>query len=351
MSPRSFGYPLVVIAALALGASHPGTAAEAAGKKARAPLVIAEQGDFYVGGQVVFSPATSSSGENDPNPGHVVIDQMYVQYQVPAARKYRLPVVMVHGSWHTGKTYGSTPDGREGWGTYFVRKGFSTYIVDDPNRGRSSYDMTAMNLVRLGMAPPSALPPILQRTNEAAWTGFRIGPAPGVGHEGGQFPVEAADQYFAQLTDNYRAPEENAKITAALIALLDRIGPAIVMTHSQSGPFGWGAALARPALVKGIVSVEPISLPAFTRFAELARVPVTIIRADFDSATAVTQAQTFVDNLSAAGGRASFIRLPEFGITGNSHMMMLERNNLEIADLVIRWIERNVRGVRSTGRR
>jgi hypothetical protein len=78
------------------------------------PLVIAAQGDFYVGGQIVFSPATSSSGEGDPNPGHVVVDQVYVQYQVPEKGKYRLPLILAHGSWHTGKTYGSTPDGREG---------------------------------------------------------------------------------------------------------------------------------------------------------------------------------------------------------------------------------------------
>ena len=40
-------------------------------------------------------------------------------------------------------------------------------------------------------------------------------------------------------------------------ALLDKIGPAIVLTHSQSGAFGWLIADARPQLVKAIVAIEP----------------------------------------------------------------------------------------------
>src|SRR6185295_18096323 len=46
-------------------------------------------------------------------------------------------------------------------------------------------------------------------------------------------------------------------------ALLDRIGPAILLTHSQSGPFGWLVADARPELVKAIVAVEPNGPPFF----------------------------------------------------------------------------------------
>ncbi len=314
------------------------------------PLAIAEQGDFYVGGRVVLSPANSSSGEGDPNAGHVVVDQVYVQYQIPAQRKYRLPLILAHGSWHTGKTYGSTPDGREGWGTYFVRKGFATYILDDVNRGRSSYDMTGINLVRLNLSPTDALPPVSQRTNESAWTTFRMGPEPGVSFPNSQFPGEAADQYFAQLTDQYRAADQSGKRVAGEVAVFDKVGPAVLFTHSSTGPIGWGAALTRPGVVKGIVSVEPIGLSAFTAFSALARVPVLIIRGDFDTPAAVAEARAFVANLRAAGGNATFVSLPEAGITGNGHMMMMERNNLLLADLVIDWIERNVPAVKGGGR-
>jgi len=75
-------------------------------------------------------------------------------------------------------------------------------------------------------------------------------------------------------------------------------------------------------------------LPTFTQFAALAH--------DFDSATAIQQAQRFVANLNAAGGNAKFISLPDVGIRGNGHLMMMERNNQQIADLIIDWIEHNV---------
>src|SRR5438874_8800480 len=68
----------------------------------------------------------------------------------------------------------------------------------------------------------------------------------------------AFDAYYATqvpyLADNVQTQRLNQHAAAAL---LDRIGPAIVLTHSQSGPFGWLIADARPQLVKGIIAVEP----------------------------------------------------------------------------------------------
>lgn len=311
-------------------------------QQAGGALMIADQGDFYVGGKVVKAPATASFGENDPNPGQVTINQMYVQYQIPLHRDYKLPVIMVHGSWHTGKTYGSTPDGREGWGTYFVRKGFPVYIVDDVNRGRAGYDMAAHNEVRLGTRGAKDLPPISRRTNEFAWTEFRMGPKLGEVHSNGQFPPGAAEQYFAQLTYSYRDREEDDKIVAGLASLLDKIGPALLLTHSQSGPFGWRAAIERPTLVKGIVAVEPARPELFNDFKALASTPLTILRGDFEPEKADAGPQAFVDGVRAAGGNATFVRLPKVGIRGNSHMMIMERNNIELADFIIAWIDNNV---------
>lgn len=307
------------------------------------PLVVVEQGDFYVAGRVITIAATSSSGENDPNPGAVVIDQMYVQYQIPGERRSPWPLIMVHGSWHTGKTYGSTPDGREGWATYFLRRGFAVYVVDDVNRGRSGYDMSRHNEVRLGMAEAVQLPRLMRRPNGVCWTGFRIGPRLGELHPGCQFPLESAEQYFAQLTYNYRGTEEDDKIVAALIALVDKIGPAILLTHSQSGIFGWRVAAARPNSVKGVLAIEPARLPEFTDYQALAKIPLLLTRGDFEPADADAVPQQFADNVNSAGGNATFVRLPKVGIHGNSHMMMLEKNNLAIADLLIQWIADTIR--------
>ena len=71
---------------------------------------------------------------------------MYVQFQIPANKKANMPpVIMVHGSTHTAACLESTPDGREGWAPYFVRKGISTYIVDQAGRGRSGFDESVIH--------------------------------------------------------------------------------------------------------------------------------------------------------------------------------------------------------------
>jgi hypothetical protein len=107
------------------------------------PLTIEDQGSFFIGGvPKVTNHATPPPGPGAPGapaaagapagplPHQITIGQMYVQFQIPA-RKYAggWPVIMVHGSSHTGACLESTPDGREGWYPYFVRKGVPTYIV------------------------------------------------------------------------------------------------------------------------------------------------------------------------------------------------------------------------------
>ena len=305
------------------------------------PLAIKAQGDFYVGGQVSFSHATRSDGI-DLDPGEVMSDQTWVQYQIPELERGRWPIVMIHGAWHSGKTYLSTPDGREGWATYFVRQGFATYVVDDVRRGRSGYDPTQHNLVRLGLAEHATLEPLWRISNERAWTAFRIGPAPGVTYANSQFPSAAAKQYFSQLAPTYLGPEETQKRLAGLIGVLDKTGPAILVTHGSSGPVGWAAKEARPELVKGIVALEPPAKEAPADLDSLVDTPLLLIRGDFDSPLAVDQAKSFVDQLNAAGANSQFFSLPAIGITGNSHVMMMENNNLEIADIIIGWIDENL---------
>ena len=103
------------------------------------PLVIEDQGSFFIGGvPKVTNYATVPAPNQQPAPNQITIGQMYVQFQIPATKKRNAaPVIMVHGSTHTAACLESTPDGREGWYPYFVRKGISTYLVDQAGRGRS----------------------------------------------------------------------------------------------------------------------------------------------------------------------------------------------------------------------
>ena len=204
------------------------------------PLELQDEGSFFVNGQLVaLEPSRHRRRSASPPPGTITVNQMYVQYRIPKT-VVGPAIVMVHGSGHTGATYETTPDGREGWATYFARKGFPVYVVDHSGRGRSGFNPTAINRARAGEADAAALPDLQIAPRERAWYFFRIGTTYPTPFPGSQFPVEAFDHYTAQLVPNAEAtlPGAGANTVQALGALLDKIGPAVVMVHSQSGAYG-----------------------------------------------------------------------------------------------------------------
>ena len=256
-------------------------AATGGGVFAGEPLVIEKQGSFFVNGKTVVSAFPSGAGT--PMPGKITIDQMYVQYQIPQVRAPRAyPVIMVHGSAHTGKTYDETPDGREGWQTYFLRRGIPVYVVDHAGRARSGFDATPSNQARLD-GSPQRIPSFPKFTDEDAWLTFRIGSVPFIPHATTQFPVEAFSQYSAQLVPNTETSlaGAGANTVDALAALVDKIGPAIVMVHSQSGGYGLSVASARPGLVKAVVSVEPRTCAVSDIRSVFTRLPLLTVFGDF----------------------------------------------------------------------
>src|SRR5260370_2030212 len=138
-----------------------------------APLIIEQQGSFFVGGRNVKSdmlsalPAYTSSGT-------ITVDQMYVRYQIPVDAK-KLPVTLIHGCCLTGKTWETTPDGRMGWDEYFVRKGRGVYVIDQASRGRSAANPSAINGVKPPKPAPDRLPPVAVLSHPTAWTLFSLG--------------------------------------------------------------------------------------------------------------------------------------------------------------------------------
>ena len=109
------------------------------------PLVILEQGSFAVGGKVVTAPGTFDPRKPWTPAGQTYHgDHAYVFYQIPAdARKN--PLVMWHGYGQFSKTWETTPDGREGFQTIFLRRRFPVYLIDQPRRGdagRSTVETT-----------------------------------------------------------------------------------------------------------------------------------------------------------------------------------------------------------------
>src|SRR5215468_9088210 len=169
--------------AVALGAASLSTLHAQDGKPRKflkKPLVIEDQGSFFIGGVPKVTTYATVPGPNQVmTPQQITIGQMYVQFQIPANKKGNMPpVIMVHGSTHTAACLESTPDGREGWAPYFVRNGISTYIVDQAGRGRSGFDESVLHeaaaLVRSGeVQKGAALMPAFGRiTDNGAWTAW-----------------------------------------------------------------------------------------------------------------------------------------------------------------------------------
>ena len=188
-------------------------------------LRIAKQGSLEAGGTTIDC-ATNDGG--DPKSarwprGRVVVDNVYATYQYPAEMRFPHPILFNSGGGHSARVYDTTPDGREGWLTLFVRQGFAVYGVDRPNTGRSGTDICKINAVRLGVAPPSTMPAINRYAAESSWVTFRWGPKFGEPYPNTQFPIEAVDNYYPQTISTYRDPQETEKSVAAFSALIDKV--------------------------------------------------------------------------------------------------------------------------------
>jgi pimeloyl-ACP methyl ester carboxylesterase len=311
-------------------------------------LRIAKQGSMEAGGKTIN--CTTNDG-GDPNStrwpsGHVVVDNVYATYQYPAEQRYPYPVLFNSGGGHTARVYDTTPDGREGWLTLFLREGFPVYGVDRPNTGRSGTDICKINAVKLGKAPVAELPAINRYAAESSWVTFRWGPKFGEPYPNTQFPIAFADNYYPQTVSTYRDPNETQKAVAAFSALIDKIGePVIIQSWSSSGLLGYLTAVERPEKVKAILAVES-SVTAFDDIPaegkqKLAKIPIYIVIGDH-APDRVEASRKFQKEMAALGGNVTVDVLPEAGIYGNGHTMMLEKNNKQIMHRMIAWLEGNV---------
>jgi pimeloyl-ACP methyl ester carboxylesterase len=316
---------------------------------ADAPFMLKDMGSFHVGGrevvisgkevkEIVFTPG-GVPAKVDPN-GLYQVEQMYVQYFIPQDEKGKFPLLLWHGGGMTGVNYETTPDGREGWRNYFIKKGWSTYVSDAVERGRSGW----------AMYPEIFKSEPLFLTKENPFERFRIGQGPNSYDKdpakmkvlpGNQFPVEGYDNFTKQIVPRWTTTDQ-ATIDAYL-ALVDKVGPCVILVHSQSGQFGFKVAQARPDKVKALIAVEPAGLGDPEQTAKLKDVPILVLFGDFieqDSRWPKIRTNTlaFLDKVKQGGGHADVVDLPAIGIKGNSHMMMMDRNNLEVAGVIQDWL-------------
>lgn len=351
------------------------------------PLVIAKQGWFFAGGSWEETGARRMTG------------QMYVEYQIPHEIVAPYPVVMIHGGFQSGTNFSGTPDGREGWAQFFLRRGWPVYVVDTVGRGRATGDAAAYGDMR---GPDFAF--VQDRfaapSRAALWPQARLH----LQFPGSATPGDPAydDFHASQVSSIADYPRQQALNAAAGAALLDRIGPAVLLTHSQAGAFGWLIADRRPTLVKGIVAVEPNGPPVHDvefkgapdwfadhavfkdgglchlpltydpplapgeklavvcerepraadlvrcwrqaeparKLVNLAGMPVLIVQGEASYHAPYDHCTS--EWLTQAGVANKFVRLADHGICGNGHMMMLEANNADIAALICDWLVAHV---------
>jgi pimeloyl-ACP methyl ester carboxylesterase len=352
----SAGYCLSAALLLALGTFATAITAAAQDisdvQTPKSPLVLKSQGSFYVGGEEV----TQTAVENGGVAGHIMINQMYVRFMVPQGGT-KVPVVLTHGGGLSGKSYETTPDGRMGWDEYFARQGHPVYIPDQVGRARSSFNPATYNNVRAGVVPPASQANISRTTAERAWAMFRMGPVLGTPFPDTQYPVDAFDQFgnqgTADLTANLPSPNPTIK---ALSDLATKLNGAVLLGHSQSFFLTLSAALLNPTVIRGLVLIETVGCAnsaAYTdaQIATLATMPILVEFGDhLDSpdpgaagyGPAFVACNAFIARINAASGNAQMLHPPALGIHGNTHMIMQDKNNLQIADLILKWIDENV---------
>jgi hypothetical protein len=327
------------------------------------PLVLEEEGSFYVGGRTTHVSITgwdvlgSEFSRTYGAPGEVTVDQMYVQFQKPKDAQIHVPVVFVPGCCLSGKTWETTPDGRMGWYEYFTRKGYPTYLAEQSGRARSGFNAARFNEVRAGKESPSKQRAILLATYQLAWKGFRFGPKYGTAWPDEQFPMDSVGQLYKQFVPDLimtTVPSLKAELASPvthnptvenLATLAKDLGGAVLIAHSEAAGFPVQAALKEQPGIKGIIQLEFGCFGNLTtrQATILAKIPILVVAGDhLDQPQPDHDCATEIRKINAAGGDISFIALPDVGLHGNSHMFMQDKNNLEVADVLLNWIRLHV---------
>lgn len=326
-----------------------------------APIIIQQQGSFAIGGTVITNPGVFDAGKPTAAGQTFHGDHAYAFYQIPVnARKH--PLVFLHGAGSSKSTWETTPDGREGFQNIFLRRNFSVYLLDQPRRGEAGRSTVAANI-----APTP---------DEQFWfTQFRLGVYPDY-FPAVQFPKDsvALEQLFRDGTPNTGSFDANV-VSDAVSGLFTKIGGGILITHSQGGGPGWLTAIKNKN-VKAVIAYEPWSgfvfpegeLPAPIKsngqfgelkaaaiplddFNKLTKIPIVIYYGDNIAKepsgvwnkdhwrAGLEMARLWATAINKHGGDATVIHLPEIGITGNTHFIFSDLNNIEIANLLSAWLK------------
>ncbi|TDL31951.1 alpha/beta fold hydrolase [Jeotgalibacillus sp. S-D1] len=270
------------------------------------------------------------------------------------------PVVMVPGLGLGANIYESTPDHRNGWAYYFAQAGYPVYTVD------------TSDLASAGLSESESSTSMSKWDSQSIWQRWGLGSASDEPYPDGQFPADSFEQFYASIpmqistgggsdstgnSENVRGGKGqdaggggtsrvNPQEVDNMISLLEDKGPALLMVHSMGGEIGYEVARQRPDLVKGLIAIEPVGSPTDEEEVEdtFAEIPYLAVYGDYlesrNQVSRLEAVQTTVDMINENGGTGEVLELTEEGINGNSHLLMVDKNNHEISSQIIDWLDR-----------
>lgn len=282
----------------------------------------------------------------DPN-GEFQAGQMYVQYKRLAHPILPYPVVMVHGGGASGALYETTQKGEPGWEFMFLENGLDVDVVDGVERGRSSW----AQFPEINAGPP------MFNSYKERWTTYRLGPAYQEEFEGSRFNYDLYDQFMKMHVPRWTT--SNAMVQKAYDEYFaSQKNGVILLAHSQGGLFTLNSAIKYPENIKGVILVESSSTmdPVEIDCSAFKNIPFLFVYGDFlkpeyelhdyvwpGSFAYKGSMRHLHEYLCKIGGDSTWMELPDMGIYGNTHALMLEDNSRQIADLICGWAKEHIR--------
>ncbi len=316
------------------------------------PLRTMRRGHFWIPGErVVLEDGTYQNGP------------LFAEWEAPETVTRPWPIVLVHGGGYQGTEWLETPDGRPGWSQRFTEAGYVVVLVDRPGQGRSPFHPKIMG----EMGPPFSYENGRKiycpenTPNHTQWP-FAQDDEPAMDAFIAGYGPLPADLAYSEDMEADR-----------LARLLDHVGPAVLVTHSASGPVGWLVADRRPGTVKAIVAIEPMGPPFATipnigtlewgltaspldyrppaanpdelrsgkvvarRLPNMEGLPIVAVIGETSSFASASP--PIVKMLAEAGAAAELMRLTDHGVTGNGHGLIYEANSDQALQPVLRWLQ------------
>ena len=306
-----------------------------------------------------------------------------VHFYEPSGKNEKTPVIMVPGLGLSAYIFNETPDGRKAWAEIFLENGHPVYVYEDPTimvHEGIDYDKIGMKGRKWNK----------QRT----WSTWGMGPEYPNPYENVQYPVQHFDSLvasfpeygnfgFLEVKKDSRASSGASKKAKSgqqsaenegrggasarggrrrggggqgfgsqiqvenLLTLMDQVGECVLMVHSASGTTGFEAIRQDGEQVQGLIVLEPVGSPTKekdvkTHFSDIPFLGVYGDNIDKRRQGRRKQAvEETIRLIQKNEGKADMIDLPAMGIYGNTHLMMQDKNNAEIAHKIILWIASN----------